>query len=142
MYYDVAAYGRDGNLSVIGEAKVRLATDAKWAAEVRRNILEHESQVRARFFMVVVPDRLYLWHGDASPEATPLEIDAQETFAPYFKLLGISPAEIQPVTFENVVSWWLSDLTHADPTKVDPRLRQSGMLEAIVGGRISRELAA
>ncbi len=142
MHYDVAAYGRDGNLAVIGEAKVRSAPDSTWATALRRNILETESKLRARYFMLAVPDRLYLWPGDANPNAIPQEIDARETFAPYFRMLGIEPLEIQSPTFGNVVSWWLSDLTQADPTKVDARLRESGLVDAVAGGRISRGLAA
>jgi hypothetical protein len=141
MHYDVAAYGRDGNLAVVGEAKVRLSTDREWAVNLRNNIAEGES-ARARFFILALPDRLYLWPGDAPSDALPTVLDAAEVFGPYFKLLGVEPSQIQPPAFENIVSWWLSDLTHSDPSKVSYELRKLGFADAIAGGRISRELAA
>ena len=142
MQYDVAAYGRDGNLAVVGETKVRLSTDKEWAAKLRRNIVEDESVLRARFFILALPDRLYLWPGDAPPDALPTVLDAGEAFGPYFKMLGVEPSQIQPPAFETLVSWWLSDLTHTDPQKVSYELRKAGLADAIAGGRISRELAA
>jgi hypothetical protein len=142
MHYDVAAYGRDGNLAVVGETKVRLSTNTQWAASLRSNIVEDDSALRARFFLLALPDRLYLWPGDAPADALPTVVDAGEVFGPYFKMLGVEPSQIQPAAFENIVSWWLSDLTRTDPAKVSRELRNSGFVDAIAGGRISRELAA
>jgi len=90
--------------------------------------------------MVVVPDKVYVWNGSADLQAKPTEINASGLFAPYFDQTGVSPETIEPVAFEQLVSWWLNDLARATPAKVDPELR--GIVDAVVGGRVRRQLAA
>jgi hypothetical protein len=141
MSYDFAAYDKDGRLSVVVEAKRRLRTDAAWATELRRNIFAHEAVPQA-VFMVVVPDKVYVWNAVAREQDKPIEIDASSIFAPYFEQTGISPDTIEPQAFEQLVSWWLNDLARMDPVAIDRRLRESGIVEALAGSRVLRQLAA
>jgi hypothetical protein len=43
-------------------------------------------------------------------------------------------------TFELLVAWWLEDI--ARESKADDRLGGTGLVEALAGGRIAREVAA
>jgi len=142
MRYDFAAYDKDGNLAVVVEAILHLNTDAVWASELRRNILAHGALPRADFFMVVVPDKIYVWNGRADPQAEPAEIDARDLFAPYFERIGISPETIVSAAFEQLVFWWLNDLARSVPADVDARLRQSGIVDVVAGGHVLSQLAA
>ncbi len=142
MTYDFAAYDKDGRLSIVVEAMRQLGTNATWATKLRRNILAHGGVLHADFFMVVVPDKLYVWKGAANPQAKPTAIDAHGLFAPYFHRTGVSPATIEPAAFEQLVAWWLNDLARGVPAEVDPQLRQSGIVDAVSGGRVLRQLAA
>ncbi len=142
MRYDFAAYDKDGNLAVVVEAILHLNTDAVWASELRRNILAHGALPRADFFMVVVPDKIYVWNGRADPQAEPAEIDARDLFAPYFERIGISPETIVSAAYEQLVFWWLNDLARSVPADVDARLRQSGIVDVVAGGHVLSQLAA
>jgi hypothetical protein len=62
MGFDFAVCDDAGRTRAIVEAKRSLGTDAAWAAQLRRNWLAH-GLVPAADVFILVPDRLYMWHG-------------------------------------------------------------------------------
>ncbi len=91
---DLALYDRDGQLTVAVEVKNKLGTSAEWAAKLRRNLLAHGGFYGGSFFLLVTPDRVYLWKGaGAEPDLSPppYEIDATPLFASYFTRAGALP---------------------------------------------------
>lgn len=138
--FDFAGYDHAGRLSVLVEAKRRAGTDATWAAQLRRNLLAHGAIPSADLFVVIVPDRLYVWRSSSPAEAPPAhEIDARPLLAPYFAQVSASPETISPEAFELLVGWWLDDLTHTEA--VEEALKPSGLPTAVRGGRIEYEAA-
>lgn len=147
---DLALYDCDGQLTVAVEVKNKLGTSAEWAAKLRRNLLAHGGFYGGSFFLLVTPDRVYLWKGaDAEPDLSPptYEIDATPLFAAYFTRAGALPGEMSSQAFELVVAAWLSELVRSEERPKDLAdtrrwLAESGLLSAVKNGRIEYEVAA
>ena len=91
-YADLALYNRNGQLTAIAEVKNKPGTSREWATQLRRNILAHSGHSKADFFLLVTPDRLYLWK-NADTTSTLIQphyaINAEPIFAPYFDRAGV-----------------------------------------------------
>lgn len=93
-YADLALYNRHGQLTAIAEVKNKPGTSREWATQLRRNTLAHSGHYQAAFFLLVTPDRLYLWKnaGTAPTLIQPqYEINAEPIFTPYFARAGVDP---------------------------------------------------
>ena len=147
---DIALYAASGRLTAVVEIKNKLGTSAAWAAKTRRNLLAHGGYTSADFFLLVTPDRLYVWKdaGTDPVETSPTyQADAQSTFEPYFKRVGLDPRQIGGNAFELIVFAWLNDLIQSsknivDSVSEDSWLATSGFLTAVKNGRIEYEAAA
>lgn len=148
-YADLALYNRHGQLTAIAEVKNKLGTSREWATQLRRNILAHSGHYKADFFLLITPDRLYLWKnaGTAPTLIQPhYEINAEPVFAPYFNRAGVDPHNISGHAFELVVAAWLSDLVRSEEppeqfTNGQKWLVESGFLMAVRDGRLTYEVA-
>jgi len=101
-YVDLALYDHDGRLTAVAEVKNKQGTSREWAAKLRRNLLAHGGHYKADFFLLVTPDRLYVWKdaGTAPTLVQPTyELDAQPIFAPYFERAGVDPTKPECKTF-------------------------------------------
>ena len=149
-YVDLALYDHNGRLTAVAEVKNKQGTSREWAAKLRRNLLAHGGHYKADFFLLVTPDRLYIWKdaGTAPTLVQPTyEVDAQPIFTPYFERAGVDPASISGQAFELVVAAWLGDLVRsAEPqatfTNGQRWLVESGFLTAVRDGRLAYEEAA
>ena len=146
---DLAVYNHDDELVLIVEVKTKLDASREWATRLRRNILAHGILPSAKFFLLALPDRFYLWK-DAGNNLAEIEptytIDARPILAPYFEQAGVAPDQISGVSFELIVSSWLSELVHSDKVpEGDGAARnwliESGLYNAVVGGRLAHEVA-
>ena len=148
-YPDLALYDRDGQLIAVVEVKNKQGTSREWAAKFRRNMLVHGGYYKADFFLLVTPDRLYIWKnaGTTPTLVEPTyELDAQPLFAPYFERAGVNPSDISGQAFELVVAAWLGDLIRLAEQPESLRNGQSwlvetGLLDAVKNGRIEYEVA-
>lgn len=149
-HVDLALYNRNGRLAAVAEVKNKLGTSREWASKLRRNILAHGERYNADFFLLVTPDRLYLWkNATAAPPVVPptYEIDTRPLFAPYFEKAGLNANDISEYAFELVAAAWLGDLARLEeqPEKLTNEQRwlvESGFLSAVKDGRIAYEEAA
>jgi len=147
---DLALYDRDGQLTAVAEIKNKVGTSRDWAAKLRRNILAHGDFRSIDFFLLVTPDRLYLWKdagGDPIPVEPTYEVDAHPLLQPYFARAGVDPSEVSGRAFELVVAAWLADLVRsegsAEKRATDQSwLVESGLLGAVRNGRVEYEVAA
>lgn len=143
---DLSLYDADGRLTAVAEVKNRVGTSGKWAAQTRRNLIAHGLDRRSDFFLLITPDRLYIWkHASHKPVEVPPTYEAEmgTTFAPYFEGAGIVPNEISGQAFELVVAAWLGDLARrtdkTDGNGEQDWLEQSGFREAIQHGHFELE---
>lgn len=140
---DFLVYDRSGQLVAAVEAKRRLGTSTQWAAELRAGVFEQMPLQDIPFFVLVVPEAIYIWTSTAPAVAPPtFELDARVVLAPYYERIGVDAAQIHPMAFETLVWWWLRDLTLGSEQTPDPHLEASGFVSALAGGRLAQQDAA
>lgn len=143
MPFDFTVYDDAGRPRAIVEAKRSLGTDAAWAAQIRRKWLEKGLIPAADVFVLVLPDRLYMWHDSTPPGALPdVDADARPLFASYFQRVDTTPEKIYPEAFDMMVAWWLEDVASPETTDVPPAAVPPQVRDAIAGGHIVSSIAA
>ena len=148
MLADLAIYDRSGKLAAVAEIKRRLGTSCDWAAKTRRNLLAHASLCNAGYFLLITPDRLYLWKdaGMESDQVPPThEAEMQSEFARYFVDAGIDPGDVSGHAFELLVGAWFSEMLRSEGEAKDfaenrKWIAESGLLSAVKDGRIEYEV--
>lgn len=136
------AYGPDRRLVAAVEAKRVLDTTIEWATKLRRNIVTHAMLEDVPYLVLATPDRIYIWKAPLAADAKPTAvIDGLTAFAPYYERVGVDARHIQPMAFELIVLWWLSDVA-ARPSDYVSALRDTGLLEALAGAEVTRQEAA
>lgn len=148
--WDLSIDNRNGQRILDIEVKTKLNASAEWAAQFRRNILAHGIFPKAPYFLMVFPDRFYLWtDADAQSEQNEptYTIDARPILQPYFERAGVTAAQISGQSLELIVASWLGTIIHSDksPEIIDESQRwlvDSGLYDAVVGGKFKHEAAA
>jgi hypothetical protein len=142
MFSDIAVLNRRGEPVLLVEVKNRTGTSKDWAAKLRRNIMAHGLSPNAPYFLVATPEHFYLWKdaGNRVEEIEPTyEIDPRAINGPSF----ISEEKIGEFEFRTKVASWLIRILNAEPGqtngKVGELLTQSGLREAIRGGKLAFE---
>lgn len=148
---DFFLYDRIGRLAAVVEVSASPGTSSEWAAEFRRNILAHFETFRgAPLFLLVTPDRLYLWKDaptDLEDDSTPVPpdyvVDSELLFSRYLEQTRLRLQKISRPAFEMVVMSWLGDLVRQTPEVIGIYgLEGSGLSEAAKNGRIVDSVAA
>ena len=144
---DLLLYDRENRLAATVDIRARRGTSREWAAQLRRNLLQHEGFRGARFFLVVALDRIYLWpQSDTTPELIlpTYEIEAEPVLNPYLVGTRVDLKTIGGPTFDLLVFSWLSALVYSrDPAPSGQSwLEESGFLEAVRNGRLYDQAAA
>ena len=142
MLADVVIYDKNGQLAAVIEAKNIKGKPRKWAIEMRRNLYAHGLWPKTPYFLLVLPDRLYIWrNAENTPEIIEpdYDIDITELFKPYYDRSGISPENISHYSFELFLVSWLNGVILSDTTQTPKWLTDSGLLEIIKKGRIVSE---
>jgi hypothetical protein len=144
---DLLLYDRENRLVTAVEIRARRGTTRDWAAQLRRNLLQHEGFRGARFFLVVTLDRIYLWpRADAAPDLTPpaYEVEAEPVLRPYLAGTRLDLEALSGPAFEMLVSTWLNELVRSDGALRNGQswLEESGLLAAIRHGRLDYQVAA
>ena len=145
---DLVAFGPQGDPALVVEVKSIREADAAWAAKMRRNLAVHGGLSPARFFLLALPDRFYLWKDnvDSTDEVAPAyAIDPSELLRPYFEKACLSPETVSSEAFELLVANWLDNLLEQEPTDASQKAGQwvseSGLLDQLKGGRIEYEVS-
>jgi hypothetical protein len=132
----------------MAEAKAKVGTSPRWAAQLRRNLMPHWGAARPKYFLLAMPDKFYLWRDGATAETeapADFEIDARDLLRPYFEGAKVSPTSINPYVFELIVAGWLHALLASDDLPAEMRSRDPGLAElfdAVKGGYIASEVGA
>jgi|GEM_PF-2594533 len=126
---DFIVLGRSGIAFI--EVKKKLNSDALWAEQTYFMQTEayntttlpyasYSKNPQRAFFLLIVPDRIYLWCGfpQTSKHSPPdYTIEATEIFKPYFHDTATTQETAHPMTFEWIVKQWLFDLLHSQNTQ-------------------------
>jgi hypothetical protein len=142
---DYLVRSSEDRIQLLVEVKTKIPASREWASRMRRNLFTHVPLPRAKFFLLALPERFYLWK-DAAPEAAvppDYEVDAKEVLKPYLEKLQTPLLQLSPSSFELLVGSWLEDLVHADldGARLAPSqkwLIDSGLYDAIRHGSIER----
>lgn len=148
--WDLSVDNRNGQLALVVEIKRKANASPEWAAKLRRNIFAHGTFPKAPYFLMVFPDKFYLWSNaeayqdQSEPTYT---IDASPILQPYFERAGVTADQISGASLELVVTSWLGEIIHSDqlPKNIDASqqwLIESGLYAALVGGKFDHEAAA
>jgi len=148
--WDLSVDNRNGQLALVVEVKRKTNVSPEWAAKLRRNIFAHGTFPKAPYFLMVFPDKFYLWtdaeaHLDQSePTYT---IDGRPILQPYFERAGVTADQISGQSLELIVASWLGEIIHSDklPENLDASQRwliDSGLYAALAKGKFEHEAAA
>lgn len=148
--WDLSVDNCNGQLTLVVEVKSKTNVSPEWAAKLRRNILAHGTFPKAPYFLMVFPDKFYLWSNaeayqdQSEPTYT---IDVSSILQPYFERAGVSADQISGASLELIIASWLGEIIHSNqlPENVDASqqwLIESGLYAALVGGKLEHEAAA
>ena len=148
--WDLSVANRQGQRVLGVEVKRKIEASPAWAARLRQNILAHGTFPKTPYFMMVFPDRLYLWARDeaqldrSEPTYT---IDARPILQPYFERADVTAEQISKQNLELIVAAWLGEMLHAaqppDTMGVSQSwLMDSGLYDALAGGSFEYGSAA
>jgi hypothetical protein len=144
--WDLTVYNRDSQLVLVVEVKSKLDATPQWAAQLRRNILAHGTFPDAPYFLMVFPDRFYLWKNPGSNheliEPTYV-IDARPILQSYFEQSNVTANQVSGQSLELIVALWLNEVMHKTPDELDASqqwLIDSGLYDAVAGGSLDREV--
>ncbi len=125
------------------EVKKNVAVTVDWATKLRRNILAHGFYFTTQFFMLVTPDKIFLWKNKPNnfDLITPdYVIEAQPFIGKYIASTDFSIDELNYREFEMIVSSWIGDLLSINDLNEFPTwMIESGLAEAIKEGSYEME---
>lgn len=141
---DLTVYSPDGDVRLLVEVKTRGAQEDDWARQYRRNILAHFPDGGTAYFLLVLPENVYLWQPDSDPDAeADFVASTRESLGRHYEEVGMEDLGSRALEF--LVKSWLSDLIafERDPDVPPPEpqwLSASGLYETIRGGSVKREV--
>ena len=147
---DFAVYSPDHKLQLVVEVKGTPNSDSNWAAKLRRNLLAHGAVPRAPYFLLVLPDYLYLWSHAADQESAlpDFRADTREVLRRYLSHwpAGERSEPIGERGLELAVRSWLSELAgrgngESHETRADDWLNKSGLAAIVRTGTLRAEPA-
>jgi hypothetical protein len=149
-HWDLSVNNFDGQLVLAVEVKRKTNVSPEWVTKFRRNILAHGTFPKAPYFLMVFPDKFYLWtdaedHFDQSePTYT---IDSRPVLEPYFERAGVMADQISEQSLVLIIASWLGEIIHSEklPENMDSSqhwLIESGLYAALAKGTFEHEAAA
>jgi hypothetical protein len=147
--WDLLVDDRNGQLALAVEVKSKTNVSPQWAARLRGNILAHGTFPEAPYFMMVFPDKFYLWtdaQANRERNEPSYTIDASPILQPYFERAGVIGEQISSQSLELIIASWLGEIIHSEKCPEDLDLGHwlidSGLYAAIAGGKFDLEAAA
>lgn len=129
---------------LVVEAKNRANASLEWAAQMRRNLIAHGVLPDAPYFLLALPDKLFLWKRTSSPSTVPPDYvaDTEQMLRPYLETLRSSLGDLSESSFETVVRLWLDDLVEGRGREEAPWLDASGLGDTVRNGIVTTRMAA
>ena len=144
QHADIEVYTPQSGIQLVVEVKTQRGETDEWAAKLRRNLFAYQSIPSSRFFLIALPEHLYLWRDKTSPDLIPADykVRTKDVLQPYLEKIDIE--ELSGQSLELLVTSWLSVLMMSKLTKEEagPELEwvfDSGLYESIRHGSIKTE---
>lgn len=143
---DILVRSPDNDIELVVEVKGRARSSADWAAKFRRNLFVHHVVPKTKFFLLALPDFLYLWRNGNNSEAIPPDYTVRtlDVLQKYLTRLGNEPKHIAEEGLQLALTSWLRDVTLS--SKRPPvgsesyrLLVESGLLDAIDKAEVTPE---
>jgi hypothetical protein len=139
---DIAVFSKNRRPILIVDVKGGNAcSTVEFATGVRSGLLKHRLLPDAPFFMLATSTQIFLWRGDADPDAHANYSGTTEPILDVYTLRRTNRdrAAIRSGSLEIVMFFWLSDvadgvLTLSPDSEVQRMLLESGVYEQIQGG--------
>lgn len=146
---DFVVLSPDQKLQLVVEVKGIPKSNENWAAQLRRNLLNHDAMPSAPYFLLVLPDHLYLWSHASNNEETILpdfQADTEHVLHRYLTRWN-QAGHREPLSGRGLglaVQSWLNELTSPEnPPTSDTSdrdwLKGSGLPERIQTGIVKSE---
>jgi hypothetical protein len=136
--WDLVAYNRNKQMTLIAEFKSAQEIDAKWVTEYRDNLLTYADLPSVPFFLVAMPEKGYLWHNNN-----------QENNIPPTHIINLIPIlkshsqqRLNKTNLEMFFTAWLFQRIHQPIEEIPTEERwiiDTGLYEAIKGGIIEED---
>jgi hypothetical protein len=139
---DIVVRSPDNETQLLVEVKKKVPASSEWATRMRRNLYTHFALPPAKYFLLALPERFYLWTNSQASESVPpdYEVDARHILEPYARTISLPLSELSEFSFELLVQSWLEDLVHSQDRKglatAQPWVVDSGLYDAIAHGSI------
>ena len=140
---DIVVSSPDGRIQLVVEVKNHPGASEEWATHFRRNLVAHSILPDAEYFLLALPDDLFLWKGAGAAEDAPPDyrVPTAEALEP-FRIAGSDEAGL-----EMAVNSWLNVLTSPGLREEEVGRRygwlvESGLYEHIRGGDVEYGAAA
>jgi hypothetical protein len=141
--YDFAVYDDLGQLTVLLDTYGGAGLSRSWAREWHEMAAERMRSPLEAIVMLVSLDRIYGWRRRAEASSEPdWEIDATPLFHPYFARTKISPVDVFPSIFKQIVLMWLNDVADGAVASEAGGTAGSPLLQQLRGGEIIEQVAA
>jgi hypothetical protein len=140
---DLVVYSPDDRIQLVVEVKNKKGADDNWAAQIRRNLLVHGMIPGSHFFLLALPEYLYLWRPSKSVQPIPpdYKVPSRQALKPYLDDTDL--LDLNEHSLELLLSSWLTDIIGSLVSKdTAPELSwifDSGLYDRIKGGSIRIE---
>lgn len=141
---DILVRSPDNDIALIAEVKVRTQSSQEWAAKFRSNLFLNHVIPKSRFFLLALPDFLYLWRNSNGPE--PIRPDyavrTVNVLQNYLTRSKTEPKYIGEEGLQLALTSWLRDATFSNKRPAvgsdsHTLLVESGLLDAIGAAEVS-----
>jgi hypothetical protein len=130
-------------LVLVGEVKATKSEDTEWAAKLRRNLTAQGSLPQAQFFLLVLPEHVYLWKdAPSAQQVNPNYVSStKQLLKPYLSNFGEGTPRLSESGLELAVRSWLNDITSRPLRKgatedEDKLLKDSGLADHLREGSL------
>lgn len=142
---DIEVYSPDHRLQLVVEVKSTPGASPAWAARFRRNLLAHGAVPDAPYFLIAVPDCLFLWSRGAGVDVPPdYEAATSDVVREYLGSWAADATDLGEGSLQIALGAWLRDLAQSvrkprRDSEADRMLLDSGAYQAIRRGSVAFE---
>lgn len=143
---DILVRSPSNDIKLVVEVKGRPHSSEDWAAKFRRNLFTHNLIPKTAYFLLALPDFLYLWRATNASEAVPPDytVKTLNVLKRYLTSLEAEPQYIAEEGLQLALTSWLRDVAFSSktpPVGSDSYrlLVESGLIDAIDNAEVTAE---